>query len=1115
MDTSLVPVISAPHFDPGMGRRELKLPYGATIAAIMAIAMPGLREKDWHLFRVVLVTAAGSQIVDRRYWHVAKPHAGVTVVIRPVPGGNFFKQILSVVVSIAAIALGQFWAPALAGALGISTGVAASLLTAGLSVLGNLALNALIPPPGGKSSLKDTDKTNNYTITGWKNQAKLNEPIPMVYGKVRYAPPFAALPYTEIVNDLQYIRCMFCFGYGPVSITDLKIGDTSIDEYDDIEIEIREGRDTDLPLTLYTRQVIEEQVGAELQRPKPRDDAGNIITGASIETPLTRTTARSVTTASVIIGFPSGLCEVNNDGGKVNRTVSIRIRQRQLPDGEFETVTTLNITAKKLEAFFRQYTWELPARGVYEIEVTRMTDEDTSTRVQSRSLWSVLQSTRPEYPINFAKPLALAAVRIKASYQLNGVLDNFNALVSRLCLDYQYDEETETGSWVESETSNVASAYRLSLQGNHTAKPVSDAGIDLDSFEDLHTFCRDKGLKFDAVIDTQAKAGEVWAQITHAGRSMHWHNGVQWGVITDRPADLPIVDQLSHRDTFQFSFKRQYIDPPHAFRVEFLDATNDYKPAERIIPWPGHVGDITVTEVLDLPGKTDPDEIWTEARRRQYETIYRPDVYNINRDTPVSAATRGSRIAASLPILKSQQVAGRVVAAADQLVALDEEVTMEDGKSYAIRFQKITEEDTVGVSIVRQVRTIPGTSKLLSLSDSGELPDEGQMVHFGIAGEQSFDLVVTRIEAGDKMASVLQLADLAPEIDELLAADVPPAWSGIVGSEVDDTAFVPQPPVFDTIVSGISGTGVEGRINVTLHAASTGAAVSTFDIEHRIAGAWEVETIAAADGSIDIDGYATGDVVEIRAKAWTVYDVPSAYNTTVAIVVGNDDADVPTSLPAGITAIALLGGATVNFATNDNPATVKVNIYSNTTGVLDKEADLEKAIDTTPSQTYSTTLGDATRENRYTTADFSIAGSWILGAGWSIASGVATHATGSASDLTQSDTGLASGQYYRFGFMLSGVTAGSLNPVLKGTTTVNGTLRTANGTYTGRLQAVAGNNETGFHASSDFAGSIDNVTVYRETATCLPQGTNYIWLAPANADGLEGPVSGPYTVSII
>lgn len=1111
MDKAIVPVISAPHFDPGLDRRELKLPHGLTIAAIMAIAMPGVREADWQHFRVVLVTGSGSQVVDRRYWHVAKPHPGVSVIIRPIPEGNVFKQILGIVVSIAAVALGQYWGLAFAGTFGIGAGAWSTAFTIGLSVLGNLALNALIPPPSSK--VKDTDKTNNYTITGWKNQVRLNDPIPMLYGKMRYAPPFAALPYTEIVNDLQYIRTVFCFGYGPMSITGLRIGDTSIDEYDDIEIELREGWDTDPPLSLYTRQVIEEQVGAELQRPKPRDDAGNVISGPSTETPLVRATARSVTRASVIIGFPSGLCKVNSKGGKDNRTVAIRIRQRQIPDGEFEEVITLNITAKKLEAFFRQYSWDLPARGVYEIEVTRMTDEDTSTSVQSRTVWSVLQSSRPEYPINIAKPMALAALRAKASYQLNGILDNFNALISRRCLDY--DAETET--WVQRETSNVASAYRLSLQGDHSAKPASDDGLDLDALEELHTFCDTKGLKFDAVIDSTAKAGEVWASITHAGRSMHRHDGVKWSVITDKPADLPIVDQISHRDTFQFSVKRQYLDPPHAFRVEFQDATNDYKTAERIIPWPGHEGPITVTEVLDLPGKTDPDEIWTAARRRQYELIYRPDVYSLTRDTPVSAATRGSRVAASFAILKGQQVAGRVAYAADQLVALDEAVTMEDGKNYAIRFQKITEEDTVGVSVVRQLRTIPGTSKLLSLSDSGELPDEGQVVHFGIAGEQSFDLVVTRIEAGDKMASVLQLADLAPEIDELLAADVPPAWSGIVGSEIDDSEYFPQPPIFDGIVSGLANTGVEGRVSVNLHAASTGAAVATFDVEHRIAGAWTVATIPAAAGLVNIDGYSTGDVVEIRALGRTLYNVPSDYTETVAIIVGDDDAALPRSLPNGAGAAAILGGATVNFSTSDDDATVKVNIYRNLSGVLNKATDLANAVDTTPSQVYSVTLGDATRTNRFINGDFASGSGWSAGTGWSIGLGVATHSDGllHATDLTQSDSGLSAGQYYRFGFTLSGVTAGSLNPVLNGSTTVSGTLRTADGTFTGRLQAVAGNNETGFHASNDFEGAIDNVTVYRETATCLPQGTNYIWLAPENIDGLEGPISGPFAVNII
>lgn len=1117
MDKAVVPVISAPFLDPALARRELELPEGLTIAEILAIALPHTSEADWKYLRVILVTAKGMQVVDRRLWHRAKPHAGVSVVIRPVPAGNFFKQVLAVVVSIAAIALGQFWGVALAGTFGLSAGVWTAALTIGLSVLGNLAVNALIPPAGQSqqsAASGDATKANNYSITGWKNQVKLNEPVPAIYGKVRYAPPFAALPYTEIVNDLQYIRAVFCFGYGPVKITDHRIGDTSISEYDDVEIEVREGRATDTPLSLYTRQVIEEQIGAELQRPLPRDSAGNIISGSAIETPMVRTTARNVTSGSIIVNFPSGLGEVDTSGNLQPLTVSIRIRQRKLPDGVWQEVTTLNISAKKLEAFFRQYSWEFPQRGTYEVEVTRMTAEHASTRIQSRCMWSVLQSSRPEYPFNMTKPIALVAIRIKASYQLNGILDNYNAVGSRMCLDFN----EVTGTWAEAETSNVASIYRLSHQGLHLAKPTPDSGLDLPAFESLHQFCKAKGLKFDGVVDTALKAGEVWQQITHAGRSMHRHNGVAWSVITDRPADLPIVDQISHRDTFNFSAKRNYINPPHAFRVQFQDQTNDYKPAERIIPWPGYTGPITVTEVLDLPGKTDPAEIWTEARRRQYELLKRPDTFTVMRDTPVAAAVRGSRVAASFTTLKSQQIAGRVTASADFLVELDEEATMVAGQEYAICWQKliqISEEETESESMVRLCRTIPGKSRVLSLIGGGELPEVGQIVLFGIAGQQNFDLVVTRIEAGDKMAQVVQLASLAPEIDVLLASDVPPAWSGVVGNEIDDTAFAPLPPVFATIVSGIAGTGVEGRILVGVHAASTGAAAASFEVQHRIAGAWSTVTIAAADGSATINGYATGDVVEIRALAKTLSGVASAYNTVVAIVVGNDDADVPTALPGGVTVTPLLGGATVGFTTNDGTATVGVNIYSNTSGVLNKATDKQASVSTIPSNAYSRVIGDGTRANRFSMADFSAVGSWITGSGWAVAGGVATHNAGSAGDLTQADSGIAEASYYRVGFTLSSVTAGSLSPVLKGGTTVAGGARGANGSFRDRLLSATGNNEIGFAATSAFAGAIDNVAIYRETATCLPQGDNYVWLAPFNSDGLEGPLSGPFTVTII
>jgi hypothetical protein len=90
-----------------------------------------------------------------------------------------------------------------------------------------------------------------------------------------------------------------------------------------------------------------------------------------------------------------------------------------------------------------------------------------------------------------------------------------------------------------------------------------------------------------------------------------------------------------------------------------------------------------------------------------------------------------------------------------------------------------------------------------------------------------------------------------------------------------------------------------------------------------------------------------------------------------------------------------------------------------------------------------------------------------------------------------------------------------LQPRLLGGTTRNGTLISANGDFRDRIQAVTGNVQVNFYAASAFDGSLDNVVAYLETTACLAPGTHYIWLEPQNADGVPGPLSGPFTIDII
>lgn len=1103
-----IPVLAAPFFDPGTARVDLELPTGVSVAQIVAMALPHAIEPDLAHARVVLVSDRGSIVVDRQHWKRVYPHAGVRVVIRIVPSNGALRSILSVVVSIAAIALGQVWAPALAGTLGLSQATWAGIIGLGATVLGNLLINALIPPVS-----TDDDKKTSYQLSGWRNKLDPDGVVPLIMGKVRYAPPFAATTYTEIVGDLQYIRAIFCCGYGPLTFSDFRIGETSFSDYDEIQTEVREGLSTDAPLTLYPTQIYEESVGTELVRPEHRDDEGNEIDGPGIETPIVRTTGADASGASIIFGFPAGLGKVDDKGKQRSVTVSMRIRQRPAGTDAWAEVVTLDFTAKKFEGFYRQYTWNFATRGRYDIEVTRMTDEFTNQSTQGRTTWVALQTLRPEYPLNFTSPLALVAVRVKATYQLNGALDNFNALVSRRCLDW----DTGSQTWIVRETSNPASLYRHALQSPANPKPSTDDEINLTLLQTWHEFCTAKGLKYDKAIDDDGELGDRLKEIAAAGRATKWHDGIRYGVVIDRPQDL-VVDHINPRVSWNFQSTRTYFEAPHGFRVQFLDATNDYKQAERLVPWPGYSGEILLTEQLELPGKSDPAEIWREARRKMYEAIYRPDVYTATVDGPIRVATRGDLVMGSFDVLDRTQRATRVKSVNGILVELEDAVTMVAGHDYAMRFRVFADEDdTVGTSVVRRVRTSAGTRTVLTLSGDGASPAIGDLVHFGEALTESMPLIVTRVEAAQDMASIFTMIDASPIIDELTDAEVPPPWSGRVGDDIGNDTGLPPAPVLVSIRTGLSGTDVSGGLEVNLAPGSGTVPSVTFRVYHRLNGAtiWNNVDFPAANGGCSISGYSTGQPVQIRATALNAAGAEGDTTIVVNVTIGGQDAALPQALDSSMISVgALLGGATVMFSTTADSATTQVQIYRSTSSIVNRATDAAgDPISVQPSRGYSVAVGDATRSNTVTNGGFDADSDWTKGTGWTIASGHATHAAGSAASLSQSQA-VTEDLYYRLAFTLSGVTAGSLTPQLTGGTTSAGTARTANGNFSDRVLAGAANDTLAFAATSAFVGSIDDIVLFEETSTCLVAGIHYFWLEPQNTDGVPGTMAGPFTVTI-
>jgi predicted phage tail protein len=1109
MSPKAIRVLAAPHLDPGTSRIEIDLPEGLTLQEIIVATLPGFTASDLAQCRIALVTEQGSDIVEPEFWHRARPRPGVRVVIRMIAGKNSIKTILTVVVAIAAIAAGAYFAgPAILGLSGGAYALVSAATTLAVSVVGNLLINSLIPPVSSNTESRNAE--NRYAISGWRNSVTPNGAVPVILGRVRIPPPFAALSFTEIVGDFQFLRSFFCVGEGQVGLSDIRIGETAISEFQSVDIETRWGVPGDAPITLYPTQIAEESVSVELVRPLTRDELGEVIEGApSIETPVVRTTGADASGASIILAFPSGLVKFDDKGKSSHETVSVRIEHRAVDAEAWVEVATLNITAKKLESFYRQHSWSFPTRGRWQVRVIMLTDESTDTSRQRRCSWAALQTLRPEYPLNYNRPLALIATRIKATHQLSGALDGLSVLAERYCFDF----DIATGTWIWRATSNPASLYRFVLQSAINPKPVGDAGIDIEQLQSWHEFCRVNSLTYSRDLsEAGTTLREVLIEIAAAGRATPRQDGVKWGVTIDRPQEL-IVDHISPRNSWDFKSRRSYFSPPHAFRVRFKDETNDYKDAERVIRWPGYFGEITLTEALEMPGVTNPAIIWREARRRMYEAIYRPDTYQVTQYGPVRAATRGDRVMLSHDVLDSVQISARIKSVMGSLIELDDYIQMQDGQDYAIRFRVFAdEEDTIGTSIVRTVETRAGETRVLVIKGSGTMPVAGELIHFGRSSLESLSLVVTRIEATEDGHSILHLVDEAPSIDQLLAEDEIPAWSGRAGAEVDINVLAPAMPQLTSVTS--SGA----LVSFLIQPGAGTVATAYYRMEHRLGGTseWTAFNIPMADGGGTITGYAGGDTVQVRARAYSVANVPGPYTATVGLIVGANDPAIPAALDeASINITTLLGGALIQLATGSDAATDQVQVYRSTSGTLHRDTDAAGApISVSPLQSYSIALGDTTRTNLITDSGFDDPGVWTYDAGWDVASSEATHTPGTVDDIGQL---LATqvGKFYRISFDASGMTDGTLTPYLLGGAERAGAEVGTVGLHAQRIQAVTGNTSVAIRADADYDGVLDGLTVYAETAACLPQGTHYIWLEPLNDASVPGPVAGPFVITVV
>ena len=840
-------------------RSVIEIEAGRSIAELVAIVLP---DERWHSCAHVTL---GGDPVPRQHWQRIWPKEGATIAITIIPGNG---NALRIALTIAVIAAAAWAGPAAAGALGLvnsagaltATGMMVSAAVGmAVSTVGMLAVNALVPPQmpgldkGGRGSPA-------YSIVGARNTARLRGPIPIVLGRHRITPPLAASTITEIAGEDVYLRMLVCWGYGPITLEDIRIGETPIDQFEGVELEHFFGTAGQLPqLALYSDDIHQENLGIELT-----EDAGWV----------SRTTQAGLDEISIDITLPRGLIIFGKKtGDKITHTLTIDVAYRLVGEGSWTNHPSLVITEKTTKTVRRNIRIPVTS-GQYEVRLRRGQPDEEQDRKISDVQWTALRSITHTSPVQ-EPGVAVTALRIKASEQLSGTIDELNGIVSSVALDW--DEPSQT--WIERVTRNPASLMRRALQGTGAAEPLDNADLDLAQLEYWHQQCDTAGWLCDLVVDFEASDDEVIGMIAACGMASQARPKGLRSVVIDEPVTSHVQD-LSPRTMTGFRQRRIFFEPAHAFRVNFFNEAAGWKLDERLVYADGH-DEATATRIedLELPGITSADLVWRHGRRRMAEAALRQETTEIDTDWRHLAATRGDviRVAHDAVLwgtgwgrIKSVETDGNSDVTA---VTLDEVIPLEAGKSYALRIQR-----SDGSSDAWSINTIVGESARLVLSSpipAIDAPAAGDHAVIGEPERETVELLIIGIAPGPDLTATLVCVPYDSRVYDPDLETIPEFQSFVTPPAGADVPLIVNIRSDETVAQRRADGSVHLQAIVTLY--NDGSRPSTVirgvELRWREVGgspdsseSWRRVTAAWDAVDVVLEGVEPGVLIEIEAR---------------------------------------------------------------------------------------------------------------------------------------------------------------------------------------------------------------------------------------------------------
>lgn len=405
-----------------------------------------------------------------------------------------------------------------------------------------------------------------------------------------------------------------------------------------------------------------------------------------------------------------------------------------------------------------------PARGQYQIKVNRLTDDSNIDSLLNDSYWTALKSITYRNPVNFPN-ISGTAMRIKATDQLNGTVNSYNAIVSTLMKSYNPDKDL----WVDDvATSNPADIFRYVLQSPAFAKyeQITDDKIDLEKLKEWWIYCNSLNLTFNKVIDSDTSIDDVLNDICAAGVATLSKVDNVFSVIIDN--ERPYVKGLvTPRNSWDYKGNINYPELPDALRVEFRNAEIGYSTDERIVYMDGFdENNAKLFERLEFSSCTNADLAYWYGRRYFATALLQPETHTFKMDFEHLTFNRGDRINLINDVILVGVGQGRikelVIDDEDNITGfvIDDKVNIPSTKNFAVR---IRDNNAKGFSY-HLLKQFTGTTDTFTFAQS--LPAEtplaiGSLCAFVEDGKE-LDLIITQIKTATNETATITAVDYAP-----------------------------------------------------------------------------------------------------------------------------------------------------------------------------------------------------------------------------------------------------------------------------------------------------------------------------------------------------------------